>query len=329
VSALEACVCEYPGFQGVDVAESEPGIDEPYIYHFPDGNASVARLLVRKLIPQTALGSTMEDIVLAKFDYTLLDRQNSNVRIRLGHALNFAANVGNEHVDLGVTSVDGIQKRVRTKHCILACFNMAIRYIVPELSTEQKLALSSNVKAPLVYTNVAVRNWKPWVKLGVHEVFGVDTFHVRIKLDYAVTMGGHSSAKHPEEPALIHMVHVPSVNDDDVRASLRAARNTLFSLKFEDFAERVKSDLNRVFGSSGFNAETDIAGIIVNRWSHGYSYSANSLAESNEQAEQMKLLARKKIGNIAIACSDSGWSAYAHSAVDEAYRAVQELAEPR
>ena len=56
---------------------------EPYIYHFPDGNASLARLLVRALVPHVAPGHTMDDIVLAPFDYDALDRRGQDTRIRL------------------------------------------------------------------------------------------------------------------------------------------------------------------------------------------------------------------------------------------------------
>jgi spermidine dehydrogenase len=56
--------------------------EEPYIYHFPDGNASIARMLVRRLIPGIAAGTTMDDIVLAKFDYASLDDPMNDVRIR-------------------------------------------------------------------------------------------------------------------------------------------------------------------------------------------------------------------------------------------------------
>ena len=63
-----------PGM-GVEVTkqESEGDEGEPYIFHFPDGNASIARLLVRSLIPTSAPGSTMEDIVTAKLNYAVLD----------------------------------------------------------------------------------------------------------------------------------------------------------------------------------------------------------------------------------------------------------------
>ena len=75
-----------PGLLGVGPRPS-PGalaeMEEPYIYHFPDGNASIARLLVRSLVPEVAAGGTMEDIVTARFDYDALDVIGSATRIRL------------------------------------------------------------------------------------------------------------------------------------------------------------------------------------------------------------------------------------------------------
>jgi spermidine dehydrogenase len=36
-------------------------------------------------------------------------------------------------------------------------------------------------------------------------------------------------------------------------------------------------------------------------------------------------LARKPVGHVSIANSDAAWSAYAHAAIDEAFRAVREV----
>ena len=70
VAAADARDAGYPGFGGLGLADTaNPELDEPYIYHFPDGNASLARLLVRALVPAAASGSGMDDIVLAPFDY--------------------------------------------------------------------------------------------------------------------------------------------------------------------------------------------------------------------------------------------------------------------
>jgi len=186
-------------------------------------------------------------------------------------------------------------------------------------------ALRKNVKAPLVYTNVALRNWHPWVKMGVHEIYGVNTFHSRIKLDFPVVMGDYSSALKPDQPILIHMVHVPAVEGAEPRAALRASRKTLFSRKFEDFEAEIRKDLTRMLGPGGFDADKDIAAITINRWSHGYSYAPNSLAESEEDSEKIIHAARQSFGNISIANSDAAWNPYFHAAVDEAWRAVHEF----
>jgi spermidine dehydrogenase len=71
----------YPGFAGLGIGEREK--EEPYIFHFPDGNASIARLLVRSLIPDMIPGQTMEDVVTAKADYSKLDQPDAAIRIRL------------------------------------------------------------------------------------------------------------------------------------------------------------------------------------------------------------------------------------------------------
>jgi spermidine dehydrogenase len=72
----------FPGLQATALSQYED-VAEPYIFHFPDGLASIARLLVRDMIPRVAAGTTMDDIVLAKFDYSNLDEEDSNVRLRL------------------------------------------------------------------------------------------------------------------------------------------------------------------------------------------------------------------------------------------------------
>ncbi len=333
IPALEAGHYGLPGLQGIALPDGDhdaqtPGpLDEPYVHHFPDGNASLARLMVRKLIPGLAPGNTMEDIVLAPFDYAQLDSPINAVRIRLGSTVAWARNASDGGVDVGLLhNADGHPTRVRATHSTLACFNMSIPYLLDGLPPEQATSLSSNVKAPLIYTNVALRHWRPWVALGVHEIFGVDTFHSRVKLDYPVAMGGYRCAFDPSEPILVHMVHVPLVpTASDPRAALRAARKTLFGLKIEDYERHIRDDLTRMLGPGGFDAERDIAAITVNRWSHGYSYGPNTLMEPEDVGQRSMERARAPLGRVTIAGSDAGWDPYAHSAFEQAHRAVAEL----
>ncbi len=215
---------DHPGFQGMDLSGPlGPGIGlevtrqdaEPYIYHFPDGNASVARLLVRKLIPAAAPdmpGETMEDIVLAKMDYSELDGESSPVRIRLNSTVINAQNEGGaaSAKEVTVTYVRGGQARsVRGSACVLACWNMVIPYLCPEISDKQKQALAYGVKVPLVYTNVQLRNRTAFEKLKLSGVTCPGSYFSDIALDFPVSIGGYEYPKSADDPCVIHMQHVP------------------------------------------------------------------------------------------------------------------------
>jgi spermidine dehydrogenase len=314
-----------PGFAGLGLPEeASPEREEPYIYHFPDGNASLARLLVRALVPGVAPGETMDDVVLARFRYDRLDRADRHVRIRLESTCVQVKN-GTSAVDL-VYMRRGKAHRVQAKHAILACFNMAIPYMMPELPEAQRNALLRNVKAPLVYTKVLAKNWQAFAKLGVHEISAPKSFHCRVKLDYPVSLGGYRHPRTPSEPMCLHMVHVPNEMNpgQEARDMFRIGRMQLLDMTFADFEKHIRSDLDRMLGPGGFVSSRDIAAITVNRWSHGYSYGANSLFDGDDHKAAIAL-ARKPSGRVAIANSDSDWHAYAHTAIDQAERAVREV----
>jgi spermidine dehydrogenase len=326
VAAEDARALGYPGFAGLGLAADDShGVGEPYIYHFPDGNASLARLLVRALIPAAARGHTMDDVVLSPFDYDRLDRTGQNARIRLDST---CVNIRNTGRKVEVAYVRGGQvHRVTGRHAVLACFHMIIPYIMPELPAVQREALAKNVKTPLVYTNVLTRNWRPWVKLGVSDISAPMSFHARVKLDFPVSLGGYRNPSRPDEPIVVHMVHVPGAPNRglDARAQFRAGRAELLSMTFAGFETRIRDELDRMLGPGGFDSARDIAAITVNRWSHGYSYVANSLFDPDNYDETVLPLARHTVGHVAIANTDAGGDAYAHLAIDQAARAVREL----
>jgi spermidine dehydrogenase len=325
ISAGSAREMGLPGFDGLGLpADASPERAEPYIHHFPDGNASLARLLVRELIPGVAPGNTMDDIVLAPFRYERLDLPENKVRIRLDST---CVNVKDRKGGAEIAYVrNGEAHRVRAGRAILACFNSAIPYMMPDLPQEQRNALLHNVKAPLVYTKVVVRNWEPWVKLGVHEISGPMSFHCRVKLDYPVSMGGYRHPRRPSEPIGLHLVHVPNEMNPGMedRDMFRIGRMKLLDMSFADFETRIRDELDRMLGPGGFSSGRDIAAITVNRWAHGYAYGGNSLFDPDD-VDDIREKARAPHGRVAIASSDAAWSAYAHSAIDQARRAVDEV----
>jgi spermidine dehydrogenase len=329
VPALEALGSEYPGFTGLGLKDQvDAAFDEPYIYHFPDGNSSIARLLVRSLIPGVAPGHTMDDVLLAEFDYTQLDRGGAPLRLRLNSTAVTVANARAKGgpVDIGYVR-SGELRRVQARQCVLACYNMMIPHIMPELPDAQKQALALGVKLPLVYINVAVRNWHAFRNLGVNEIYSPHGYFSNIKLDYPVSLGGYRCPRDPSEPILLHMEHMPLTPNQGLSnvEQFRLGRLVLLNTPFEEFENRVTDQLDRMLGPGGFRSARDIAAITVNRWPHGYSYDANTLFDPETSGPPPYEIGRKRCGNVSIANCDAGWNSYTHEAIDQAWRAVNEL----
>jgi len=321
----------YAGFSGMNLGD-EPGKEEPYIFHFPDGNASIARLLVRALVQGAVPGNTMDDVVTARADYSRLDREGNPIRIRLNSTVVHVAHVGAGEVRREVEVAYERDKRlvsVRANHCVLACYNGMIPYVCPELPEKQKEALAYLVKAPLVYTHVAIRNWVAFQKLGIHHIEAPGSYHTYVALDFPVSLGEYRFPSRPEEPMVLFMLRTPCKPGLPQRDQHRAGRAELMRTPFSTFERNIRDQLGRMLGPSGFDSAREIEGVTVNRWAHGYAYGYNSLFDPDwAEGEQPWVVGRKPMGQIAIANSDAGAVAYSDAAIDQAYRAVSELAKP-
>jgi len=321
-----------PGRNAIGIPEFEEG--EPYIHHFPDGNASIARLLVRSMIPGVAPGSTMDDIVTARFDYDRLDRADAAVRLRLNSTVVHVENDGVPKTakQVNVSYVqNGRTSRVQARHCVLACYNAMVPSICPELPASQREALAWQIKTPMFYTTVALRNWHAWKNLGIGAVVAPGGFHVNAMLDFPVSLGEYQFADDPGDPITVHMErfwHQPNKGLSE-RDQYQLGRLEMLATPFETIERNIRQQLSDTLDGGGFDPARDIAGITVNRWAHGYSYSYNGTEDpyydrrNDERYPHVR--ARKSRGRIAIANSDAGASAIIHSAVEQAYRAVGEL----
>jgi spermidine dehydrogenase len=350
MDAVPAIYCRemgYPGFAGLSLDEiskdqlaQEPGGQHgrenqeraetgDQDMYFPDGNATIARLLVRSLIPGALPGNSMEDVVTARVDYGMLDREENNVRIRLNST---AINV--EHINSGQVQTsyvnDGNAMHVRSTGAVLACWNSVIPYICDEIPQKQKEALSYGVKAPLVYTGVLVSNWQSFVDAGISRVTAPGGYHPSIGLQPMLEMGSYRTARSPDQPIVVRMSCYFSAPGLSRREQHRAGRAELLGTTFDTFEYHIRDQLARILGPTGFDDERDILGITVNRWPHGYTYSYNPLFDPEEwafttTAKRPAVIGRQPIGRITIANSDAAASPHTDAAIGEAYRAVSEL----
>ena len=340
VSALDCWGIDLPGFQGLKLKPgSAPRMGYTpagyaadggsYTFHFPDGNASIARLLVRELVPGAAPGGDCRAMVTARIDYAALDRPTNPVRIRLSSLCVRARNVGGDGALAGVQLAYARAGKVfvvRGDACILASYNMMIPYLCPELPEAQKAALHSLVKTPLVYTSVALANWTAFQKLGLAGVTAPGGYHTSFRLNWPVDIGGYASERSPESPILVHMTRTPCQPGLTEYEQNRAGRAELLATSFETFEHNIRDQLGRTLSGGDFDPARDITAITVNRWPHGYAPEYNPLFQPDLPAdEQPNVIARARFGRIAIANSDAGRAAYTDSAIDQAFRAVGEL----
>ncbi|MGB8654139.1 MAG: FAD/NAD(P)-binding protein [Candidatus Acidiferrales bacterium] len=337
--ALDCWALGLPGFQGMNL---EPGAAPrmsytaagyanggSYRFHFPDGNASIARLLVRDLIPAAVPGNTAEDVVTAQVDYSQLDREGSAVRIRLNSTVVGTRNVGSPSAARNVTVTYASGKQaftVRASGCVMACWNMVIPYLCPDLPAKQKEALHYLVKVPLIYTSVGIKNWTSFRRLGVQRVTAPAGYWEGISLNWPMKMGAYATSMTPDEPILLHLSRAPCKPGLPVRDQQIAGRYEILATTFETFERNVRDQLQRTLHEGGFDAARDIEAITVNRWPHGYGYEYNPLFDPDwPEDERPNVIGRKRFGRITIANSDSGATAYTDVAINEAYRAVNEL----
>ncbi len=320
-----------PGATAAGFPIDEEG--DPYIHHFPDGNASIARLLIRKMIPDVATGSTMDDVVTAMFDYSKLDVRDSPVRLRLNSTV---VNVHHEGEPESAKTVavsymrNGRHGQVRARQCVMACNNAIIPSVCPELPDSQRDALSDGLKVPILYTNVALTNWRAWKEAGVGAVSAPGCYHVNAMLDFPVNMGGYDFASGPDDPIIVHMERFPHRPNEGLSKREQApfGRYELLATSFETIERNTREQLAAMLSGGGFDPALDIEAITVNRWPHGYAtrdWLEDDYYESSSDKRYSHVAGRQSYGRIVIANADAGASATFESAVQQAHRAVEEL----
>jgi spermidine dehydrogenase len=203
---------------------------------------------------------------------------------------------------------------------------MVISYICPELPDKQKEALHYLVKVPLVYCSVGIRNWTAFQRLGIDHVSAPGSYWENVSLNAAMDIGDYHTPKSASEPILLHLSRTPCKPGLPAREQHKAGRMELMVTSFEDFERKIRDQLARILSSGGFDPAEDVQAITVNRWPHGYGYEYNPLFDPDwPEEERPNVIGRKQFGRITIANTDSGATAYTDVAIDQAYRAVQEL----
>ena len=334
ISIMDAFATGAPGMQGMGrlakflqkiLLRTMSGGESLY---FPDGNATLPRLLVKKLIPAVTLGDVdFTNISTSHFNYNVLDRNEQSVRLRLNSTVVGVRQTEDNRVEVDYVK-EGKASRVIGKHSILACYNNMIPHLCPELPESQKDGLRYAEKVPLVWANIHLEDGIAFSEFGVNRIdCPKDPFVVVTTPPYTST-GGYQPPKKPSDSMVIFMMSIPEIKatgKETARELYKAGRHAVYSTSFATYEQQIRDQLQALLGPHGFNHETDIRAITVNRWPHGYAYEYSSLYDPEwEEGKAPHEIGRAQFGNISIANSDSEAYAYVNAAIDSAWRAVEE-----
>ena len=294
---------------------------------FPDGNASVARLIVQKLIPSVAPNMQgIADVAVAQFNYGALDRENQSVRLRLNSTVVGVRETADDSVVVEYVR-GGNPLSVTASHCVLACYNNLIPHLCPEMSEQQKAGLSYGVRSPFVYANVLLNNGQAFSKLNLTFTHCPHDAFQWVSSAPTTSNGGYEPPRGPEDPMAVFMMGspTPAVEGSSARELCRAGRYKIYSTTFAQYEAQIRQQLQSLLGQYGFDHETDIQAITVNRIPHGYAYSYLGLDDPEwEEGKAPHEIGRAQFGRISIANSDSEATPLMDAAFDAAWRAVAE-----
>jgi spermidine dehydrogenase len=385
VSAADCWILGRPGFpDGVGLGDTDDiqlaGIGRtPYqdsrstgdpSRAWPDGNTSLLRLALSKLIPNAFPNVDVGDgpkrpdqlsIVKAQAVYPELDNPRNGVRVRLNSTV---FNVepckdrkGYSPVDYVLNRVPGTDRhhghhhhgngknegrRVWARHVVMACWNRVTAHVVDGLPKKQVEGLCYARKVPLIYGRAALNNWQAFADSKVASISprGTSLFWDSLSVSAGAGFGpsatpgkyyGPTPNQPPSAPAQLTFTVVP--NHPDAVPQLFAystGQQMLRERTWPELEDSVIDIIDRTVNKEGgdFEPERDIADWKINRWSYGYAHELTSTFDPSLYGPvqgQPQYAGRQPFRNVAIANSDSEAFAYTHSAINEAYRAVQDL----
>ena len=320
-----ASVLSEEAIAALELSDQEAEYD---IVWMPDGNASLCRQMVRTLIPSVAPGTTFEDLVTARFDYSQLDKADNSVRLRLNSSVVNVVNNDDQTVSVSYVQ-QGKNNRVKAKRCILACYNGLIASMCPELSQQQKDNLLYGVKGPMLIANVLLRDGRAFYGADSEIIQCPNSPFTLVTKAPPTSLGQYKATSNPDDPMVVYMLAAPAAIPNEggltTRDLYRIGRSDVYSTSFESYEEDIRAQLTGMFGPRGFDADRDIEAITLNRWPHGYAYSRFELFDPDwPEGEAPYELGRKQIGRISIANSDSEARSTLNGAIMAAWRAVQE-----
>ncbi len=295
---------------------------------FPGGNSGFVRFFLKRLIPDAIQGTgRFEDIVTGRINLAALDQPGQPLRVRLR-----CTAVSVEHAGDAVRVVylrDGRLQGARARAVIMATGGWMNRYVVRDLPAAHREAYQQFVHAPFLVANVALTNWRFLYRLGITAAIWdreEGGFGYTCNLRTPMQVGSYQPPLDPDQPAILTFYtpfHHPGL---PLREQVTRGRMELLNTSYPEFERRIYGQMMRLFASSGFNPQRDVAGLILNRWGHAFSVPFPGFF-GGASGRAPRDVIRTLHGRIAFAHSElNGWQHWGPAA-DEGRRAFNQLAD--
>jgi spermidine dehydrogenase len=291
---------------------------------FPGGNDAIMRHILKKLVPDAIAGENFAGIHSGRVRFDALDRKNNQTRLRLGATAIRVTNRPDGSVDV-IYVKDGRPYRTTAGGVVMANGAWSSQHIVAEMPESYREAFTDFVRAPMLVVNVALRRWRFMYDLGITAASYRDQFGFSCNIRQSMVVGDYRPPLDPDRPTILTFYVPFDRHGSPLKEQAAAGRNELLATSYRDYERRIREQLVRLFGRSGFNARADIAGVILNRWGHAYVCPAPGFYFGRNGKPAAPDVLREPIGRIAFANAELNGHQSWRVATGEGKRAIEQL----
>jgi spermidine dehydrogenase len=298
---------------------------------FPGGNTTIARLMVKTLLPAAMDGpNTVEGVSRNNVNFAALDNPDAPARIRLGSTAVAVQHDGDPAKTSSVLIVyerGGKLYRVKARSVVMAGGSWTTKHIVRDLPESHRQAYAQFYRSPCMMANVAVRNWRFLFNKGLSGCRWFDGLignYMEVR-KLALTAGADPTIT-PDSPIVLSLKVLYSYPGLSTEDQGNRGRVEMLSTSFLEYERAIRRQFTDMFADSGFVVSRDIAGIILNRWGHAYlSPQPGFFFGKDGKPAPRETLRKAPFGRIAFANTDLAGAMDHRYSILEAQRAVNQL----
>jgi spermidine dehydrogenase len=297
---------------------------------FPGGNTVIARLLAKTLVPSSIDGpQTVESVIHNPVQFRALDSPGAMARIRLSSTVVSVRHDGDptKANSLSITyAKDGQVFGIKARSAVMAGGSWTTKHIVTDLPTEHRNAYAQFYRSPCMMANVAVRNWRFLHRMGISGCRWFEGIGNYMEVRRQAVVGRDDATISPDSPIVLSLKVLYSYPGLSTEEQGHRGRAEMLGTSFRDYEGRIREQFTAMFAAAGFDANRDIAGIVLNRWGHAYLNPQPGFffAKDGKPAPR-EVLRSAPFGRIAFANTDLAGAMDHRYSILEAQRAVNQL----